>query len=82
MLGPKPPDNFKSDGCTWAPDFWKGIDLRPACFYHDWAYESKLISKWFADYYFYGNLRQLGMPIIPALFYWLGVTVGGGRRCK
>lgn len=27
--------DFVSDGCTWFPDVWRGIDLYPCCFRHD-----------------------------------------------
>ena len=33
-----PPIPFKSDGCSMWFDSWKGIDLYPACFFHDLKY--------------------------------------------
>lgn len=38
LVGPEPPPEFKSDGCTWAPDEIDGVDLSPACRRHDWRY--------------------------------------------
>lgn len=35
--GWKVPPEFRSDGCTCAPDRLFGVDLRPACIWHDWA---------------------------------------------
>lgn len=35
--GWKVPPGFRSDGCTCAPDRLLGVNLRPACIWHDWA---------------------------------------------
>lgn len=35
LVGPKPPDDFKDDGCSMSPDGW----WKPACRVHDWEYE-------------------------------------------
>ena len=79
MLGPDPPEWFQSDGCTCAPDDWRGIDLRPACRYHDWCYTIWCdISRWRADGYFYINLRELGMPRYAAFWYFCAVRMFGG----
>ena len=35
LRGPRPPDHFRSDGCSGVPDWW----VRLACWYHDYAYQ-------------------------------------------
>jgi len=79
MNGPTPPRWFLNDGCTCAPDFWKGIDLRPACLWHDWAYSEYVnCYRWQADAWFYMNLRLLGMSRYAAFGYFCAVRVFGG----
>ena len=34
LVGPKPPDEFEGDGCSFSPDLW----FRAACRIHDWEY--------------------------------------------
>jgi len=38
LIGPKPIEQFKGDGCTMAPDELNGVDISEACRFHDWAY--------------------------------------------
>lgn len=76
LLGPIPPAEFLSNGCSCAPDSIGSVDLKPACRYHDYAY-NKRYPRWFADYCFYGNLRILGCPRHLAMLYWVSVRVFG-----
>ena len=92
LHGPKPPYWFVSDGCTCAPDCWRGIDLRPACLYHDWTRSVWCdIPLWKGDAYFYMNLRELGMSRYAAFGYflavrfadsWIGRVFGWKRKGK
>jgi len=71
------PGGFESDGCTWAPDRLFGVDLRPACVWHDWArrhlvhYRRMTVGE--ADKLFRDYLVQLGAPKWLARVYWFGV---------
>lgn len=74
LLGPKPPDDFKGDGCTSCPDGW----WREACRYHDWAYRSDVpVSRFMADCYLLCNLWRLGCPFGTVM--WSAVRIFGGR---
>lgn len=36
-----------SDGCTWFPDVWRGIDLLPCCNAHDIAWSQDMdVAAW------------------------------------
>lgn len=79
LHGPAPPLWFDNDGCTCAPDCWRGIDLQPACLWHDWHYSEWVdCYRWQADAWFYLNLRTLGMPRLPAFGYFVAVRLFGG----
>ena len=77
LLGPIPPDTFKGDGCTWAPDSWGAVYFGEACRCHDFHYRTRCISRWKADWRFWSNLIRLGCPRRLAFVYWLGVRFGG-----
>lgn len=74
------PEGFVSDGCTCAPDELFGVDLRPACEWHDWArrhlvhYGVMTVQE--ADKLFKAYLIRLGLPRWCAHLYWLGVKIG------
>lgn len=76
LVGPIPPPEFVSNGCTCSPDKIFGTDVTEACRYHDYAYRIGT-PRWLADYCFYGNLRILGCPRHIAFLYWASVRVFG-----
>lgn len=79
MYGPPPPPWFSDNGCTFAPDSWRGINLRPACRRHDWHYTKHVnCYRWQADGWFYLNLRTLGASRTSAFFYFFAVRLFGG----
>lgn len=63
MEGPRPPDDFISDGLTNAPDFVGGVDCRPAGHFHDYRYWliGSEIEREAGDYEFFRNLRTCGL---------------------
>lgn len=73
-----PPD-FRSDGCTLAPDRLFGIDLRPACRMHDfhrvYLVHDRYMTVQQADWIFRRHLIALGCPPIIARLYWLAVKI-------
>jgi hypothetical protein len=78
MYGPRPPDWFTGDGCSFSPDGFWGRNWREACRYHDWAYRQPIpITRWIADVYFYHNLRLRGCPRRWAVWYFLVVRMMG-----
>lgn len=83
LLGPRPPFWFfaQSDGCTRAPDSFRGDDFHRACVYHDWHYsEFCNISRFMADCYLLINLYHLGAPVRLAIAYFLAVRLFGRRH--
>lgn len=81
MVGPEPPESFRGDGCTCAPDWLplSRVDLTPACRYHDWAYGlgGSPGARWAADALFWRNLRTCGASRLVAGYYWLAVRLFG-----
>lgn len=75
MSGWRVPDNFRSDGCTFAPDRWFGKDLTPACRLHDFLRLYDLVPVEEADRIFYHKLLELGAPRLLARIYWVGVKL-------
>jgi hypothetical protein len=83
LHGPKPPQAFTCDGCTFSPDGMFGIDWREACRWHDWAYRSNArLSRFRADWYLFRNMRTLGCPLFTAGIYFLAVRLLGWRFWK
>lgn len=82
MEGPTPPRVFGSDGCTHCPDFIGGVDLRPACHWHDWAYErgGTEEDREKADYAFFRNLVRCGVPRLRAHWMFFRVRFWGWRH--
>lgn len=72
MEGYTPDRDFVSNGCSCSPDEYGGIDLKPACHYHDWAYHlggCKRKRKG-ADQMLYRNLIRCGLsPKIAGVYY-------------
>ena len=88
MRGPKPPDDFKSNGCTCSPDSIGGVDLRPACHFHDYHYSLPKGHKdrdeddneaWRAktDFRFFRNLRKCDLSRRRANTYFRFVRCFG-----
>lgn len=79
MVGPRPPENFRCNGCTMSPDKVFGVDLSPACYWHDYAYmlgggeNMRLLS----DRLFFHNLRSCGAGYFVSMAYYLAVRVVG-----
>lgn len=38
LAGPKPPPSWPCDGCSWSPDWWRGLPFWLACRVHDHCY--------------------------------------------
>lgn len=81
MEGLVPPDDFDGDGCTWAPDYIGGADLRPACHFHDYAYRTGGCRRGRenADRRFYRNLLTCGVGRFWANVYFRRVRLFGAR---
>lgn len=81
MEGPRPPDNYVGNGCTCAPNRIGGADLRAACHFHDYAYESggDERDRLRADSTFYRNLLQCGLEPRWANIYYRRVRLHGIR---
>jgi hypothetical protein len=74
LRGPRPPDSFVDNGCTFAPDGWWSL----ACRYHDYHYHLGIIrSK--ADWWFFQNLLCCNAPRYLACYYFLAVRCFGKR---
>ena len=93
LRGPKPPENFESNGCTMSTDRYGRVQLWPACVIHDWHYESGCLGKdWsgrrLADLIFYQNTmiccRMQGLGPVRsqwiAAMRWRAVRLLGARR--
>jgi len=62
MLGPRPPDDFESNGVTCGPDILGTADLRPAAHWHDFAYGigGTEDDRYRDDWRFNRNLKRCG----------------------
>jgi len=69
------PEGFVSDGCTWAPDRWFGVDLSPACLLHDFLRRYAIVTVREADRELHAQLIELGAPRWLARFYWFVVKI-------
>lgn len=86
MVGMRPPDDFVSNGATFAPDVAFGKDLRCAAHWHDYAYsgvDCVLRTEWTryaADRKFLLNLKTSGLCGVlgwVALIYYYRVRLWG-----
>ncbi len=79
MEGPVPPSSFASNGSSFSPDRVNGADLRPAAHIHDWCYfrGGSEADRKEADYEFYRNLRECGLPNWLARRYFYRVRFWG-----
>lgn len=66
------PKDFKSDGCTLAPNF----NFKQCCIEHDYLRRYKIISKSKADKNLRECINSKGHPIL-AWIYWIFVRVAG-----
>ncbi|MEJ2587227.1 MAG: hypothetical protein P8165_06515 [Deltaproteobacteria bacterium] len=75
-----PPKPFKSDGCSLWMDSWQGIDLYPACFFHDlkyWCgYPGEAAERLIADAELMIDVARAGAPKMAEIMF-AGVRVGG-----
>lgn len=77
------PVDFDSDGCTFAPDTWFGVNLKPACVMHDFQrkhvvyYGALTVQE--ADKLFKRHLRALGAPRLLSHLYWLAVKLARSK---
>jgi len=71
------PDGFarSSDGCTWGPDKLFGIQMKPACIYHDFLRRYGIVGVKEADRLFHRFLIHLGVHRAIARFYWFVVKI-------
>lgn len=79
MEGFKPIETFVSNGCSNSPDEFGGVDIRPACHFHDWAYHIGGCKKdrKQADQAFYRNLRACDLSKFWAGIYYRRVRLFG-----
>ena len=80
-----PPKPFKSDGCSLWFDTWKGVDLYPACFFHDlkyWSgYPKEETERLIADAELMIDVARAGVPKMAEIMF-AGVRVGGHEALK
>lgn len=81
MEGEPPPDDYVGNGCTCAPNRIGGADLRPACHFHDYAYDQggDEADRLLADATFYRNLLRCGVTQAWANVYYRRVRLHGIR---
>ena len=79
LVGPKPPDDFVSNGATDAPDIVWGHDLRPAAHFHDFWYSAGCFelhlprdefTRYEADQLFRTNLKKCGLGRLRFAYYY------------
>ena len=81
LIGPKPPEGWETDGCSFSPDYIANRHVWPACVIHDFHYSGAGVSRWRADWIFFRNLYRLlrggGLAFYAsfavALVYWWAV---------
>ena len=92
LEGPRPPDGYACDGCSWSPDWLRGWKLWPACAIHDYHYRTEALgvdagARARADAVLRANLRTLlRLQSAPAWrreavawAYWSRVRIYGAR---
>ena len=76
---------FKSDGCSMWFDTWKGVDLYPACFFHDlkyWCgYPKEEAERLIADAELMIDVAKAGAPKMAEIMF-AGVRVGGHEALR
>jgi len=89
LLGPLPPAEFRSDGCTGAPDAVPGqsggvVCIRDACRMHDYAYHigGTETDRRVADARLMANMLILGADAAFAMTYYRAVRVFGPFSVK
>jgi hypothetical protein len=81
-----PPKPFRSDGCSLFFNAIAGIDIYPACFFHDIKYwagfpnasPSEQLERFIADAELMIDVASLGVDLFVAETMFRGVRVGGG----
>lgn len=94
LLGPKPPEGYRCDGCSSSPDRLFGVDIWPACVIHDYHYREGVIGgTWHArraaDRILRANIRdqfnRAGKPRrgrLVARLYYGRVRIWGAKAFK
>lgn len=95
LQGPKPSVDFKCDGCSNSPDYWRRIQLWPACVIHDYHYREAVFgedarARKLADKKFRHNMVTLirlqggseARAYALAWFYWGRVRVWGRKAYR
>ncbi len=79
MEGAIPPAIFMSDGCSCSPDHIGGVDLRPACHFHDYAYllGGNKKNRLQADDALFRNLMKCGLSRWKSNLYYRRVRLWG-----
>lgn len=83
MIGLQPPDDFLSNGASWAPDILWGNDLRPAAHWHDYGYSKEYpgphdeVARYWRDQEFLWNLRKCGLGSFLRHAYYYRVRLWG-----
>ena len=82
MEGPIPPPEFESDGCSCSPDHIGGVNLRPACHFHDFSYEigGTRENRLQADDVLFRNLIVCGLSKWKANLYYRRVRFWGVKH--
>jgi hypothetical protein len=88
MEGPRPPDDFVSNGCSKSPDHIGANTLQPACHFHDFGYMLWPLEKQGGterdrmeiDAMFYRNLMRCGLSQYLAYRYFIAVRMVGYRH--
>ena len=97
MLGDLPPDDFVSNGASWAPDVLFSVSFRPAAHFHDYGYGDEHPGRWCPvqmksirdewlryqlDQEFKENLLICGAHPWVARMYYYRVRLWGHRHFK
>jgi hypothetical protein len=81
-----PPKPFSSDGCSLFFNSIAGVDIYPACFFHDIKYwsghpnlsDEEELERFIADAELMIDVACLGVDLFVAETMFRGVRVGGG----
>jgi len=82
LVGPHPPDDFVSNGCSASMDRCFAVLLTPACHLHDYQYSlgGGKRERFAADSKLYRNLRRCDLGKFMATIYWMEVRLWGHRH--
>ena len=84
LVGPHPPDDFVSNGCSVSMDRCFAVLLTPACHLHDYHYSlgGGKRERFAADSKLYRNLRRCDLGKLMATIYWMEVRLWGHRHFR